>query len=129
MTRAITRCFGFFDISVFVSSRGLTSEPSGANKCAKPDEFFSHALRAEFLVSTIRQNLYSFVRILNTSSTIGHSVQPTAVHFPHIHEVRSPTDKTGVHLLPNVRHSIGRGPALATPRRNDRKSAIEELPR
>src|SRR5262249_34972226 len=40
---------------------------------------FAHRAKGAF-ISTIRQILYSFVRILNTPLAIGHSLQPTAVH-------------------------------------------------
>jgi len=43
--------------------------------------------------------LYSFVRILNTRSAIGHSFQPTAAHSTHVYEVRTCKDKRGFDLI------------------------------
>jgi len=60
--------------------------------------FFAHRADETF-ISTIRQILDSFVRILNTRSVIGHSLQPTAVHPTHVYEVRPWRDKRGVNLI------------------------------
>jgi hypothetical protein len=51
------------------------------------------------LTSTIRQILNSFVRILNTRSAIGHSLQPTALRSTHVYEVRPCKDNRGFDLI------------------------------
>jgi hypothetical protein len=74
--------------------------------------FFSHTRAKGAFISTIRQILYSFVRILNTRLAIGHLLQPTAVHAK-ICEVGRRKDK--------MRHRQGRVWTI-----DNRKSAIQK---
>ena len=50
----------------------------------------------------MRQILYSLVRILNTRSAIGHSLQSTPVYSTHVYEVRPRKDHRGVDLISDV---------------------------
>jgi len=63
------------------------------------DKFLSADCASPSSISTIRQILYSFVRILNTRSAIGYSFQPTAAHSTHVYEVRTCKDKRGFDLI------------------------------
>jgi hypothetical protein len=72
--------------------------------------FFSQTEPHGDFICTIRQILYSFVRILNSRSAIGHSLQPAAMHAK-ICEVRWRKDK--------LRHRQGRGGTV-----ENRKSKI-----
>ena len=49
----------------------------------------------EAFIGTIRQILDSSVKILNTRSAIGRSLELTAVHSAHVYEVRPRKDKRG----------------------------------
>ena len=80
MIRAIISRFGFFQISGFLI-RELTKATPRINECARLYEILlAHRVYAAS-ISTIRQILDSFVRILNTRPAIGDPLQLTAVAF------------------------------------------------
>jgi hypothetical protein len=80
MIWAIISRFGFFQISFFLI-RELSRATPRINECARLYEIpLAHRVHAAF-ISTIRQNLDSFVRILNTRPAIGDALQLTAVVF------------------------------------------------
>jgi hypothetical protein len=114
MTRAVIRQFGFFQISVFFDPGNVLGENLKKMNARGLMNFFSQTEPHGDFICTIRQILYSFVRILNTRSAIGHSFQPAGVHSTHVYEVRPRKDERGVELIPVVRHSVGCGTASAT---------------
>ena len=79
--------------------RELTRATSRINECARLFEILlAHRVYAAF-ISTIRQILDSFVRILNTRPAIRDPLELTAVAFTHVYEVSPRKDRRGAALI------------------------------
>src|SRR5215831_371627 len=93
----------------------------------RPDKFFSRTVPVKLLSARSVRFLDSFVRILNTRSAIGQSLELTAVHSTHVYEVRPRKDKRGVDLISDVRPFGTRKPKRPSMRLRYGRAGCDQL--